>query len=282
MTGTVSPLFTWRTSITESGLSAVARHVALTLALYMSDKGDSAFPSMETLADDTGLAKSTVVKAIRILEEAGYLIVMRAPGKRGGRTRVNHYRATIPRRTVTETTVPGTDEVVTSDSDQDSVPQVTVSETVTGDPGNGPPEPKERSASRSLPRTATTPSTTPGSRPRDPIWDGFAEWLGTHPATRDERGKWNRAVKQLREIGVDSSTEVVRRGRRYQAKYQGVAPTPLGLVGHWGEFESRPVTPIRSQEEPADLAPLEQDDAPWVREGLTWEQWTRQQAAGDG
>jgi len=85
-------------------------------------------------------------------------------------------------------------------------------------------------------------------RKRDAIWDGFAEWLKREPETKTERGKWNAAAKQLREIGVDSADDVAARGRRYEQADPGIVPTPLGLVGHWSELNGSP--PKEEQSDP--------------------------------
>jgi hypothetical protein len=102
-----------------------------------------------------------------------------------------------------------------------------------------------------------------GPRKRDPIWDGFAEWLNRRPETRSERGAWNKAAKELREIGADPS-EIVGRGRRYQTVYPGIVPTPNGLVKHWSELNGTPAT---NREIP---------DPDWV------ETWMRENGRGDG
>ncbi len=49
---------------------------AVTVYLYLSDrggKGNTCFPSVRTIARDTGLSVSTVKRAIDDLEQAGYL-----------------------------------------------------------------------------------------------------------------------------------------------------------------------------------------------------------------
>jgi hypothetical protein len=73
-------------------LTATERHVALTLSLHMSERGDSCFPSMETLVDETGRGKSTVREALRQMDELGWLERTITPG----RGRANEYRAVIP------------------------------------------------------------------------------------------------------------------------------------------------------------------------------------------
>lgn len=90
----LSQLFTWRTAITDrdSSASALERHVALTLSMFMSEAGDSAFPAMETLASRCGRSVSTVRGALRELERKGWLEVE----FNRGRGHTNRYRATVP------------------------------------------------------------------------------------------------------------------------------------------------------------------------------------------
>jgi DNA-binding transcriptional regulator YhcF (GntR family) len=80
---TVSRLFTWRGDIVDSDLPPTSRHVALTLSLHMNERGDSCFPSLMTLAAETGLSKSTVAEHLARLEREGWLV--RQTG--GGRSR---------------------------------------------------------------------------------------------------------------------------------------------------------------------------------------------------
>ena len=89
----LSPLFTWRSAVAskESKLTATQRHVALTLSLHMSERGDSCFPSMPTLADETGLGLSTVRKATGHMHEAGWLVRKVRRGRQS-----NLYTAVIP------------------------------------------------------------------------------------------------------------------------------------------------------------------------------------------
>lgn len=93
----LSPLFTWRSSIVESGLSSTQRHVALTLSLHMNERGGSCFPTHDQLREETGLGRSTVIKALRELESEGWL--SRVPGggrRRGGNGQATEYTATVP------------------------------------------------------------------------------------------------------------------------------------------------------------------------------------------
>jgi DNA-binding MarR family transcriptional regulator len=91
LTPKLSPLFTWRTAITESDLRPTSRHVALTLSLYMGEKGDHAWPAVTTLAEDTGLDRRTVQRALRELQDSGWLAV-----RIGGGHATSRYVGLIP------------------------------------------------------------------------------------------------------------------------------------------------------------------------------------------
>lgn len=73
MTDRLAPLFTWRAAITESGLPPTTRHVLLTLSLHMSERGENAFPSVETLAHETGLSKRCVITQLQKGEDEGWI-----------------------------------------------------------------------------------------------------------------------------------------------------------------------------------------------------------------
>jgi hypothetical protein len=97
----ISPLFTWRSAVAESDdLPATAKLVALTLSLYMSELGDSAFPSQATLAKRTSLNEQTVKKQLRELRRLGWLVVV-ANASKG---RPVQYAAAIPDAGGAETT----------------------------------------------------------------------------------------------------------------------------------------------------------------------------------
>jgi len=80
VTPTLSPIFTWRTAIAKSELPPTVRHVALTLSLYMNERGGSAWPSLASLAEDSGLSTRSVMRGIHALERGGYLLCERRPG----------------------------------------------------------------------------------------------------------------------------------------------------------------------------------------------------------
>lgn len=103
----LSPLFSWRSAIASSdgprdvrpdGGDAVRgstqRHVALTLSLHMSERGDSCFPGVPRIAREAGLADRSVQRALRALETSGWLRIEQR--KSDGENESNLYFATVP------------------------------------------------------------------------------------------------------------------------------------------------------------------------------------------
>lgn len=91
----LSPLFSWRGMIAKSKLPPSAKLVAFTLSLHMNEAGGSCFPSVETLAAETSMARRTVFYAIKQLRVEGWLICHRRFSE-VGQQRTNVYEAVIP------------------------------------------------------------------------------------------------------------------------------------------------------------------------------------------
>lgn len=89
----LSPLFTWRSAIADSDLDPTSRFVAVMLSLHMNERGGSAFPSYTTLAGETHLTRSAVIRAVGRLTQRGWL-VRKTHGP--GRGRTNTYTAYVP------------------------------------------------------------------------------------------------------------------------------------------------------------------------------------------
>jgi hypothetical protein len=87
--------YTWRAAIIKSKLPPTTRHVLLTLSLYINEVGESAYPSIETLAVDTGLTERAVGAHLRQARDAGWLTVAKH-GFRGQRWANNEYFPQLP------------------------------------------------------------------------------------------------------------------------------------------------------------------------------------------
>jgi biotin operon repressor len=120
------PLFTWRSAISEAELSSTSKHVALALSLYMSERGDSAYPGIERLARETGRSRRTIIRALNDLREQGWLEVLE-PG--GGRGHATVYQASLNGVTTSPFT-----ERETVPSETERVPPATIKGVTHGTP----------------------------------------------------------------------------------------------------------------------------------------------------
>ena len=80
----------WRIAVRDSGLDTTAKHVALTLDVYMDHRG-IAWPSKSTLATATGYTVRTVDRALVRVEHAGFVVVAHSRGRKS-----NLYAASLP------------------------------------------------------------------------------------------------------------------------------------------------------------------------------------------
>lgn len=93
---TIAPLFTWRSAVCESDLSPTTRHIAITLSLYMNERGGSAHPGATLLAHDTGLNVSTIREHLALLASKGWLVLVERGGLKGEKRVANEYEARVP------------------------------------------------------------------------------------------------------------------------------------------------------------------------------------------
>lgn len=73
-------------------------------------------------------------------------------------------------------------------------------------------------------------------RKRDPVWDALTAELGAAPSTRSERGRWNRAAKELREAGA-TADDIRSRCAIYRRRWPEVSLTPTALSSNWGSLQ---------------------------------------------
>lgn len=82
----------WQIALRYSGYGLTTKAVGWALSTWWRAEGVGAAPSLENLADATGLHRATIARALKRLDDEGW--VERIPG--GGRGRRTAYRATIP------------------------------------------------------------------------------------------------------------------------------------------------------------------------------------------
>lgn len=89
------PVLSWRGYVLKSDLLPVTRHVLLTLACHMNDAGESCFPSIQMLCEETGLSKQTLITHLKHATDAGWIVVGKVglSGQRWGR---NSYQIDWP------------------------------------------------------------------------------------------------------------------------------------------------------------------------------------------
>lgn len=69
------------------------------------------------------------------------------------------------------------------------------------------------------------------TRARDLLYDAWVEVWG-EPVTATERGRLNKALKELREI--DATPDQLRQVlRRYDREFNGCTRSPQGVTGNW-------------------------------------------------
>lgn len=89
-------MFTWRSAICESDLPSSARHVAITLTLYMNERTGTAHPGTARLARDTGLSERHVWRCLQLLIDAGWVNLVQQGGVKGEQRIANVYALSIP------------------------------------------------------------------------------------------------------------------------------------------------------------------------------------------
>jgi hypothetical protein len=95
--------------------------------------------------------------------------------------------------------------------------------------------------------TSRAPSALRARAPRkgDELFDALAVSCGIEVAgiTRSERGRLNKALKDLREVGA-TPAEISVRAARYRRTWPKVSITASALAAHWGELASDGPGPV--------------------------------------
>lgn len=87
--------WTWERAVMESSLSSTARLVALVINAHTNAAGEGAYPGVATIARKAGIrSRTTVAKALKDLEEGGFLVVTRR--NNGVKRQTNSYELQIP------------------------------------------------------------------------------------------------------------------------------------------------------------------------------------------
>lgn len=90
-----TPFFSWQHTIIRSQLEPTTRLVCLTIGTHMAADGSGCFPSYATIAEETGLSRSTVILHVQKAPDAGYLTITSRDRENGSHTS-NLYQPTMP------------------------------------------------------------------------------------------------------------------------------------------------------------------------------------------
>lgn len=256
-TSALAPLFTWRSAICESTLSPTARHVGLTLSLYMNERGGSAYPGAARLARETGLSLRCVRKQLLTLETEGWLTCVERGGLKGEARRATEYVATVP-----------------------PVHQVHPCTTVTGEPDDMYPCTSTRvpvhqvhpNSPENSPENSPifAPTKNRPARNPNPVWDALLLACGWDAVPPPKRSGFGRCVRDLQAMGA-TPEDIAVRARIYRRLMPDCVLTPFALVNQWGTCNpamaiDQLASPTRQQSR-SDAAILAGVDASFAKRG---------------
>jgi DNA-binding transcriptional ArsR family regulator len=201
-----------------------AKLVLMALADHANADGEC-WPSMKKIAERSGITARQVSTHISRLSELG--LVEKASRRRfGGQYRGWDYRLNIHRKQATS----GSTLPVTSGSSASSPAEAGFR--------------SEPSENRQVEPLAAAPPKSVKQRQADPLWDTMLNVCRIDPQTLtgSERGRINKALKELREVNA-TPDELAARAKAYTMKYPGAALTPTALAANWSQL-----TPARQQQ----------------------------------
>lgn len=72
------------------------------------------------------------------------------------------------------------------------------------------------------------------TRPKDELWEALVAACGADSTqmTKSERGRYNHALKELRDVSA-TPDDIHIRSNRYKQKYPNIDLTPTALTAHW-------------------------------------------------
>lgn len=250
----LSPLFTWRSAVASQGGPAdrslvletkdggfkaiivkagTQRLVALALSIHMSERGDSCFPGVTRIAREAALTPRAVQRAIRALQEGGWIQVQAA----GGAKRTNLYTATIPADYVHDEGEPS------SPSSDDGANGVRGE----GEPGSPKVVTESANVETTSPRKAPDLTKIDG---RNLPFDALANECGVPLANKARVAQMTAALKDIRgyfsteraDLGGEPferalAEEVVRRASFYRQRWSDRTLTPTALAKWWHDCD---------------------------------------------
>ncbi len=245
-------------AVLYADLPSTQKLVMLVLADHADENGEGIYPSVHRVAALAGMSRRTVQRMLSDLVE-GQWIRVAAPSSRH---RPTEYAINV--EVVEEHAIRG--DSLTPQGRQPR--QVGV----TGDASKG-----RHPDTQTYKTTSQEPTTN--LRERDPIWDALVATMGAHtiedgigakaaPKGRSERGKWNAAAKELREMGV-TADEILERAVAYRIKWPEIDLNPRALVNNWNAVAVVLPGPRATRMAQLDMATDNEADTAIELQGLT-------------
>lgn len=225
------------------------------LSRYADADGFS-WPSRRTLAERLGRSVDALDRAVKELVESGALVVSARFDGAGDRTS-NGY--SVMRMRPAEERVGGREDAATGSREtaatgsRETAALMRAKENETQEERDG-----SAVAERGHPEVAT-------ARRRDVVWETVMEVCGIDPTqiTSSSRGAYNRAVRDLRDLGAGPEAIVVR-ATVFRRRWPEASLTPTALARRWPECD-----PERQHGTRAPVTRAEQDDLARLMEA--WE-----------
>lgn len=207
--------------------------VALKLADNANDEGHC-YPHIRTVARHTQMTDRTVQRHVKALEDRGWLVRSRSRRRNGT---YSGYQFWIVAYEPGDKMSGGFDEPGDKmssgpgdkmsghePSKKGTIKETSIPKGHTGDAG----------ASRQPAREVAQQTPNQNGKPvQHRIFDGLVAVLGEPPASgTSERGKWNRAVKELTKAGLREAEDVEALAGEYRARWPDIDMTPIALANN--------------------------------------------------
>jgi hypothetical protein len=218
---------------------SVGRKAVLQYLAARADERGSCFPGQRLIGEATEQGERTVRRHLADMTANG-LLCHRSRSREDGRGRSSdRYFLHVDGECSREDC-----PLLTTDNHPANLAGKSDDQPATGDdqPATGGRRGNSQKNSQSLfgaeqarpPEGSRTSSTLRKPRAPDPVWDAMVDacgLAGTSP-TPGERGKWNKAAKELRQADA-TPEEIRRRAQTYRRRYPQTTITPLALSNNW-------------------------------------------------
>jgi biotin operon repressor len=224
-------------ALEQDGLKTNEKFVLLGIANHSRPDGKNAFPSLDTLARYTALSVSTVQRAINALCEKGVLVKDSGGGRKSNTYTLRMHRAEVIQLEIIEgghSDHPKHDPVDPEGSHSDHAPR----SALTMQPSQALTKQPSQALTKEPLSNRNTTAIEPRAKKRDEVWDAIMEACGVNTATinSNERGRYNKAVKLLKESGA-TGAQIHTRVQVYRRKFKGASVTPVAIANHWSELD---------------------------------------------